>query len=193
MNDILHWLSAGDLRSDGLANEVVEIALQQPDLVADLMDGLDHPDAVVRGHTADALEKIGRSHPEYLLPYLPRLITSSQQDPVAMVRMHLAMLFGHLAIYEDRVDELVPVLLVLLDDKSVFTASWAIASLCIFGGMYEAEQDRILRQIARLAQHKSVAIRTRVKKAIVLLTDDEATFPPGWIKSEHLDAAARRR
>lgn len=193
MNQFLHWLSAGDLRGDGLANEVIEIVLQQPDLIADLMEGLDHPDPAVRGHTADALEKVGRSRPELLLPYLPRLITAGRQDPVAMVKMHLAMIFGHLAMYEEQVEELVSSLLLLLDDESVFAASWAITSLCIIGRMYPAEQDRILQQIARLAQHDSVAIRTRVRKAITLLTDESAAFPPGWIKSEHLAPLAGNR
>jgi hypothetical protein len=98
MNQILEWLSDGDLRSDSLANEIAGIVIQQPQLFSDLIEGLDHPDGAVRGHTADALEKIGRAHPELLLPHLPRLISISRQDPVAMVRMHLAMIFGHLAI-----------------------------------------------------------------------------------------------
>ena len=40
MNQILHWLAAGDLRSDGLSNEIVGIVLQNPALIADLMEGL---------------------------------------------------------------------------------------------------------------------------------------------------------
>lgn len=193
MNQILHWLSAGDLRSDGLSNEIVKIVIQQPYLIADLIDGLDHPEAIIRGHTADALEKIGRSHPELLLIYLPKLLSSSQQDSVAMVKMHLAMIFGHLAIYVEQVEELVSALLKLLQDESVFAASWAITSLCILGRKYPDQRDLILRQIMALQRHDSVAIRSKVKKAIHLLTNENAPFPKGWIKSERLSSLGGKR
>ncbi len=192
-NPLLDWLSYGDLRSDGLSNQIVQIVLQQPQVIVDLVAGLDHSEAAVRGHTADALEKIGRSHPELLLPYLSKLLTSSRQDPVAMVKMHLAMIFGHLAIYSERVTELLTALLGLLQDESVFAASWAIASLCILGRKYPVHQEQILQQIVPLQRHRSAAIRSRVKKAIHLLTNDKAAFPPGWVKSEHLRSLARGR
>lgn len=188
MNQILQWLDEGDLRSDGLSNEVVAIVLQQPDLMADLIEGLDHQDDVVRGHTADALEKIGRSHPELLEGYTPKLLACMQTDPVAMVRMHLAMIFGHLAMYEARADDFIAALLTVLEDESVFAASWAIVSLCILGRMYPGRRDEILQQIVALQGHESVAIRSRVRKAVRVLSDEEAAFPQGWIKSERIGA-----
>jgi HEAT repeat protein len=186
MNKIVEWLSAGDLRSDGLSDEIVGIVLQQPQLLPDLIEGLDHPDGAVRGHAADALEKFGRTHPHALLAYLPRLISLSRRDPVAMVRMHLAMIFGHMAVYADREDELVSALLEMLQDRSVFAVSWAITSLCIFGRIYPNQRDEILQSIAALSDNRSVAIRSKVKKAIRLLTDVSASFPKGWVKSEQV-------
>jgi HEAT repeat protein len=184
MSQIVEWLSAGDLRSDGLSDEIVGIVLQQPQLLPDLLEGLDHPDGAVRGHAADALEKVTRLHPELLLPSLPRLISLSRRDPVEMVRMHLAMIFGHLAIYEDRVDELVPALLELLQDESAFAVSWAITSLCIFGRLYPNQCPHILQSIAALSGHASAAVRSKVNKALHLLSDETASFPRGWVKSE---------
>jgi hypothetical protein len=40
MNQMLDWLSGGDLCSDGSANEATEIVLQNPHLFDDLYAGL---------------------------------------------------------------------------------------------------------------------------------------------------------
>ncbi len=46
MNQLLEWLANGDLRGDGLANEVAGIVRKQPGLMVDLIAGLDHDDAI---------------------------------------------------------------------------------------------------------------------------------------------------
>jgi HEAT repeat protein len=188
MNQILEWLSGGDLRSDGLSNEVAEFVLEHPELLEELAEGLNEPDDVIRGRTADALEKIARSRPDLVVEYLPKLVDISKTDQVPMVKMHIAMLLGHLAMYEDRTDQITSTLLRMLDDESVFAMSWAIASLCIVGRKYPLERDQIVIRIARLEGHHSAAIRTRVRKALYLLTNEDAPFPKGWIKSDHLGA-----
>jgi hypothetical protein len=105
-----------------------------------------------------------------------------------MVKMHIAMTLGHLSLYEDSKAEIIGVLFDLLEDESVFAASWAIVSLCIIGIKYPREGDRIVSRIAGLQGHRSAAIRSRVKKALNLLTKENVPFPEGWIKSEHLKA-----
>jgi hypothetical protein len=191
MNQILEWLSGGDLRSDGLANEATEAVLKNPQLFDDLYAGLSMPDDVIRGRTADALEKVARQRPELLVAHLPELADISNTDQVPMVKMHLAMIFGHLAFYEEHVDILRSALFVLLDDQSVFAKSWAIVSLCIIARMYPAECDSIIKRIAPLGADSSAAIRTRVRNALNLLTNEDTPFPKGWIKSEHLRAVNR--
>jgi len=183
----MQWLSGGDLRSDGLSNEVVNAVLQQPHLLADLLEGLKNQDDIIRGHTADALEKIARSRPDLLVEHLQDLILPARSDHVPMVKMHLAMIFGHLSMYEEHADELASMLLALLVDESVFTVSWAIASLCIFAKRYPSKNDQILEQIARLKLHNSIAIRSRVTKAVELLTKEDASFPQGWMKTKFIE------
>jgi hypothetical protein len=187
MNQLLLWLSEGDLRSDGLANEVAGIVIRQPTLIGDLIEGLDHPDEAVRGHTSDALEKIGRVQPDLLREYLPRLLACLQTDPVPMVKMHLAMICGHLAMDAASAEEMISVLLPLLHEESVYASSWAIVSLCIFARKYPESRDRILKAILALQGHEKAAVRSRIKKAIALLVDDRLPFPAGWVKSRHLE------
>jgi HEAT repeat protein len=184
MNQLLQWLSGGDLRSDGASNEVVEFVLANRAAFVDLYEGLSAPDDVVRGHTADALEKIARSQPEWVEDHIPDLVEVACRDEVPMVRFHLAMTLGHLAIYQDHIDEISRALLDLLEDDSVFVKSWAIASLCIVGRLCPDRRETIVQRISALQSDESAAIRTRVRKALPVLTNERAVFPKGWIKSQ---------
>jgi HEAT repeat protein len=190
MNQILEWLSGGDLRSDGLADEVAAAVLKSPDLFDDLFAGLSESDDVIRGRTADALEKISRQRPDLIAVHLPEVIDLSRSDQVPMVKMHLAMIFGHLALYEELIDILQSALFDLLEAESVFAKSWAIVSLCIIGRMYPQKSTRIVNRISQLQGDKSVAIRSRAGKALNILTNPSASFPKGWIKSDRLKTLA---
>ncbi len=186
MNQVLTWLSGGDLRSDGLTNETAQFVLVNPHIFEDLFAGLFEPDDVVRGRTADALEKIARERPDLLIDHLQEMVDLAEHDQVPMVKMHLAMIFGHLAVYEESLEQIVSPLYDLLADESVFTRSWAIASLCIIGRKYPRECQRIVDRLSQLQGDRSIAIRSRVKKALIILTDPNAQFPKGWIKSNQL-------
>lgn len=174
------------MRSDGPANDVAEFVLENTEAFEDLFAGLSEADDVVRGRTADALEKVSRSRPDLIRDHMLEMSTLARQEQVPVVKMHLAMVFGHLAIYPELVQQLMAVLLFQLTDESVFTRSWAIASLCIIARKYSDECRIVLDHLVPLQKDRSIAIRSRVKKAINLLTDSGAQFPKGWIKSEHL-------
>ena len=186
MNQILTWLSGGDLRSDGMANEAAKFVLENPQIFDDLIIGLNESDDVIRGRTADALEKVARERPDLLIGHLQQMMDLARTEEVPVVKMHLAMIFGHLAVYEDSVGQLISVLYDLLEDESVFTRSWAIASLCIIGRKYPPECQRTLNRLSQLQGDSSVAIRSRTAKALAILTNPDKQFPKGWIKSEHL-------
>jgi len=186
MNTILDWLSGGDLRSDGAADQAAEAVLQHPALIGDLVAGLDNSDAVIRGRTADALEKITRSRPDLTIWHLPLLLSLLKKDTVPMVRMHLAMMLGHFAEYPEYVDTIIPALLQALDETRVFTKSWAIVSLCIYARKYPRYRGEIIRKIAELSSDPSKAIQTKVRYAMEILSDDEIPFPKGWVKSERV-------
>jgi hypothetical protein len=165
MNQILEWLSGGDLRSDGLSNEVAEFVLNDPQLFSDLLD---------------------RSRPDLTVDHLPRLINLLETDRVPMVKMHLAMILGHLAVYDEHIHLLTPALLDSLDDDSVFAISWAIVSLCIIGRKYPEEREQIINRIAKIEGDHSAAIRSKVRYALAILMNEEVPFPKGWIKSRGL-------
>ncbi len=187
MSSITEWLSDGDLRSDGAANEVADLVLQNPALISDLLAGLRHDDKIVRGHAADALEKVSRSSPELIVNRVDSIVDIAMHDDVAMVRWHLAMILGYLSIFTAHVEKITETLFHLLADESAFVQSWSIVSLCIVARKYPQYCSEILVRIERLKQSESAAIRTKVRQSLNLLTDPNRTFPKGWIKSPHLD------
>jgi len=62
MNALLRKLSGGDLRSDGRANEVAEEVIRNPELLEQLLEGLDEPDDLVRARTVHVMERISRTN-----------------------------------------------------------------------------------------------------------------------------------
>ena len=120
-----------------------------------------------------------------LVDHLPEIVGLAREEQVPLVKMHLAMIFGHLAVYPELVEQLKTPLIEFLDDDSVFTRSWTIVSLCIIARKYPQESQGVIELLVPLQADGSIAIRSRVKKAIKLLTDPNAQFPKGWIKSEH--------
>jgi HEAT repeat protein len=180
---LLEWLSGGDLRSDGAANEVASIVLENEALIEELIPGLRSSDDVVRGRSADALEKVARERPDLLIGILPNLIRTSKTEPLPVVKMHVAMILGHLAHYADRVNSIEDALLDMLSGDGVFARSWAIASLCIVARKYPPRAPVILEHISPLLEDPSVALRARARKAVQMLIDPQAPFPKGWVKS----------
>ena len=116
---------------------------------------------------------------------LSELIAIGKNDKVAMVRWHIAMILGYLVKYEDRIDEICSGLIDFLHDGSVFVRSWAIVSLCIVGRKYPAAGDDIIGEVSPLQWDNSIAIRSKARKALDILTGDDVPFPQGWIKSEY--------
>ena len=186
VNQLLEWLKSGNLTSDGEANEVVRLVEADLGLLDDLIAGLSVDDDVIRGHTADALEKLARSQAVSMKKFIPVFLKSAEEDDVPMVRWHMAMVLGHLSIFQDKVDEITDALFNLLSDPSVFTRSWAIVSLCILARLYPENAGQIIRAIAPLETSSSAAIRSKVKNAIPILINEQTPFPKGWVKSKQL-------
>ncbi len=186
MNDLLAWLEGGDLRSDGASNQAAEAVLKNEGLMPDLAEGLSTPDEIVRGRSMDAIEKVARTRPDLVLPYLLIILVLLQTEKTLLARMHAAMLFGHLALYEEVIPQVLPVLLKMLDEGSVFTQSWAITSLCIIARKYPQHHAQIADRINRLRDAPGAALRTRVRYALEILSDSGKSFPKGWVKSTKL-------
>ena len=187
-NSLTAMLSGGDLRSDGQANEVVALVLENPELFDDLYAGLSDPDDLVRGRSADALEKVCRTRPDLLAVHVADLLEKAQSDAVAMVRWHAAMILGYLSIYPLLVGRITNTLLAMINDPAVFVQSWAIVGLVLIARLYPGREPEISEAIAPLLESSSTAIHSKAQKALTALSDAERPLPNGWVKSEQLQA-----
>lgn len=187
-------LSFGDLRSDGLAAEAADLVRRRPQRLPELVVALEDPDSTVRGHAADALERVARDLPSQIEPYLARLLRLVARDDVAMVRWHLVMVLTWAARSPTTARRTIPALLARLDDPSAFVRAWSVSGLCVLGRGFGSE-GRILAELRRLESDRSIAVRRRAAKARRLLTDRTRPLPEGWLKVPVQPAAApgRRR
>jgi hypothetical protein len=182
MNQFMDLLSDGDLRSDGRSDEVVEAVLNDPVCINTLITCLQVENTVIRGHAADAVEKIGRQKPEFLLPFIETLIHSAVDDPLAVVQWHLAMLFGHLALFSQVADPMIAALLKLLVKDKSLVVSWAIKSLCVFAVLYPDYQEVILGKVIDLEGDDRAAVSIVLGTAKKILMEN-GQLPIKWIKS----------
>ncbi len=183
MNELLLMLSGGDLRSDGPSDLVAEIVLANPGLLPDLMEGPRAPDEVIRGRSADCLEKISRTRPELFRTYVDQLLSAARGEYLPMARWHYAMIFGNLAVFEDLAGNLVAALNELLADESAFVKSWAISSLSIYARLFPLYNPDITASIQVYRDDESAAIRSRVRNAVECLLNPARPLPEGWVKS----------
>jgi HEAT repeat protein len=176
-------LAVGDLRSDGLANEVAEAVCSHLELLPELIDALQRGKPSVRGHAADALEKVARKSPRTLIAFLGSLARQAQADEIAMVRWHLAMIMGHLAASRLSVPRCRRTLIAMLADPSPFVRCWAISSLAIIARQAPDSSSATLRSIAPLTKDRSPAVAKRARTAVRVLPEPGFDPPSSWIKT----------
>ncbi len=105
MPALLDQLAGGDLRTPGRSAEVAAQVLVQPALLDGLLDGLADEDEVIRGRTADALERVSAARPDLLQPYKRELLGRIGEPDHWVVRSHLCQIvprLGNLTARERR-------------------------------------------------------------------------------------------
>ena len=181
LNPLLVKLLGGDLRSDGRSDEVVEEVRSNLDLFDDLFEGLRVSEDVVRGRTADALEKLARTHPELFVQSLPFILERVLKDEIPMVRWHLAMLLAYLDLSNEQLADVIDTLFLLLDDESVFVRSWAIVSLTVIGEEKSYYKPVFIKRVKNLENDESLAIKRKVQNSLAVL-NGVTQMPKGWRK-----------
>lgn len=92
-------LKGGDLRSLGKAGIVVKAVKDQNDFDS-LFKGLFHSDRKVVMRTADAMEKITLTNPEYLKPHKKQILELCNIARNIELKWHLALLISRLELTE---------------------------------------------------------------------------------------------
>lgn len=92
-------LTGGHHNSLGRTLEVVDAILAHPEKLEELYNCYFSEDAVVRLRTSSAMKRITQAHPQWVVPYLDRLISVIAKIDQASTQWTLANLFDFLTLY----------------------------------------------------------------------------------------------
>lgn len=88
----------GKLNTLGRAAEVVQIVLDDQSRLDELFDCIFHEDAWLRMRAIDSFEKVCRVHPDWIVPYVDRLLTDVAAIDQASIHWHLAEIFAQVEL-----------------------------------------------------------------------------------------------
>ena len=128
-------------RGEAGVEEVAQEIISEPRLLNELIEGLKSDNKVIRGRVCMTLEIVSRGHPDLLTDILPQLIELSSVDTVPQVRWHIAEIFGNVQIPDDRIDQVVRILLDYLEDKSKIVKYCSVQTLGILGSRSSLKEE----------------------------------------------------
>ena len=142
------------------------MVLTDPNLFADLVASLSSDSAAIRMRASDAIEKITREHPDYLIPhkklFLNQISTCIQKE----VRWHLAQILPRLHLTKLEREKVYQLLLLYLEDKSSIVRTFAMQALVDISVQDQTYRSSVLPIIKKLAKTGSPAMQSRGRKLL---------------------------
>lgn len=165
--EILNKLEGGDLRSIGRADEVVDDILADKALFGAVFDGMCSADPVIRMRAADAVEKVTRINPAWLIPVKKRLIREVSQIEQQEVQWHLAQMFSRLDLEDEELDWVVQLLRRWIErSKSNIVKVNSIQCLCDLALRYTNLKPSVIQMLQVSMANGSPAVVNRIKKLL---------------------------
>ena len=169
MNDIEKLLSVGDLRTTGKSGEVVKLVLSNPQLFKDVVNAILTDNPGIRMRASDAVEKITKTHPEWLPPYkklfLDKIAKINQQE----VRWHTAQMLPRFKLTKAERESVFDLLLTYLEDRSRIVKTSTMQALADIAMQDSAYLNKVQRLLSSLIQEGSPAMKARGKKLLLAL------------------------
>ncbi len=157
-------LTGGDRRSLGRTEEVVRWVLADPARLGELVECLFADDEMVRMRAGDGLEKVARRQPDWLVPYVERLLAEVPTIRQPSLQWHLAQIVSEIPLTADQQARAIVRLKRNLEEYD----DWIVTSLTLEALAVFARRDSTLRRefpsILRNYEHssrKSIAARAR--------------------------------
>jgi len=156
----------GKTNSLGRANEVVSAVLGDKFLLGELYESLFDDDAWVRMRAVDCLEKVCRAHPEWVEPYVDRMLNDFTTTEQPSIQWHLAQMFAEVNLTDGQKKRAIIWLKGLLSAKDV---DWIVSvntmkTLVQFyrNGMVARAELTSLFELQQ--QHKSDTVRKKASQ-----------------------------
>lgn len=158
----------GKTNSLGRADEVIELVLNDKVRLEELYQCLFSDDAWVRMRAIDAIEKICRQHPDWLLPYIDKFQDKFATNRQPSIQWHLAQIYRQVDLTKEQKDNAINWLKNLVSTKDV---DWIVSAnvmdtLAQFTKDGSVSKDEVVSLINIQLNHKSKSV---VRKANMLL------------------------
>ena len=116
--------------------------------------------------SADVVEKITASHPEYLQPYKKNLIEQVDRIDQQEVRWHVAQMFSRLELSKEEQTAVVEILLTYLDDQSKIVKTSSMQALADLAEREVELRPQVVELLAELTRTGSPAMKSRGRKLL---------------------------
>ena len=156
----------------GRASEVVDIVLNDHSRLDELFECIFDDDAWVRMRAIDSVEKVCRVNPDWLQPYVSRLLNEVAPIKQASIQWHLAELFGKVALTPTERQRAVNIMKQNINssDADWIVASNTIKTLTDFAVQGYVPKNDIM-QLLRIQQtHHSPAVVKRATKFLDIVS-----------------------
>ncbi len=156
----------GHANSLGRSAEVIDIVLKNPDRLNEVYECMFHEDAWVRMRAADVIEKICRTRPDWLEPYIDKFIKDLSSSTQASILWHLAQIYAQVNLTNDQRKFVINWLKNLISTKEV---DWIVSAntmdaLAKFVDENYLEKSEFTNLLKVQKTHKSNAIIKRANK-----------------------------
>jgi len=164
-------MEGGHANSLGRVNEVIKIVLGDKSRLDELYGCLFEEDTWVRMRAADALEKICREQPDWLLPYIDKFQAELASTTQPSIQWHMAQIYEQVELTDKQRERAVEWLEARLSTKD---ADWIVAANAMDAlvgftrsGHFPAQRMVELLNVQR--HHKSNAVIKRADKFLAEL------------------------
>lgn len=166
--------SGGHSNSLGRVDEVIKIVLSNKRRLNELYDCVFAEDAWVRMRAADALEKVCRIHPDWLLPYIDRFIEKLSTSSQPSIQWHLAQIYRQVDLTSEQRHFVVDWLKKLVSSKETdwIVVANAMDTLAAFAKDNWFSVSELIPLLEIQQQHKSKSVVRRANKLLAELLPD---------------------
>jgi hypothetical protein len=159
-------LSTGKPNSLGRVNEVLDIVLSDRERLEELYKVIFCDSAWTRMRAVDAFEKIGREHPDWLIPYIDRIQSELATSSQPSIQWHMAQLYKQIDLNDIQIQKAILWLEKLLSTTDVdwIVSANAMETLAHFTRTGRYNQSKLLDLLDIQTKHKSNSVIKRSKK-----------------------------
>ncbi|HEX8182679.1 MAG TPA: hypothetical protein VF575_03695 [Candidatus Saccharimonadales bacterium] len=170
-NQFAEMLSVGGKSNSlGKVSEIIDATLSDQSRLNELYECLFDDDAWVRMRAADAIEKVCRQKPDWLLSYIDKFIAKLAESNQPSIQWHLSQIYAQVDLTLTQKQFVIKWLENLLANSRIdwIVAANAMDTLAQFTRDGSFKKDKMLALLAIQQQHKSNAV---VRRATKLLTE----------------------